>query len=99
ISLPVPCDFASFLTVKARIGVPASALACAIAYATGSAPRVRPPTASGLQPDSRSAASASDPIVARPSGLMVVRRASIYRLEGRPQASVQDPPRADPAWT
>ena len=90
-SLPVPCVFASFRTVKARTGVPASALAWAIAYDTGSAPRVSPPTASGVHPASRIAASPSGPIVASPSGLIVVSRQSTYSVDCRPEARVKLP--------
>ena len=78
-------------TVKARTGVPASALAWAIAYDTGSAPRVSPPTASGDHPASRTAASPKGPMVASPSGLMVVSRQSMYSVDCRPEARVKLP--------
>ncbi len=41
-----PCAFSAFRTTNASTGVPRLAAACIIAVATGSAPSVRPPTAS-----------------------------------------------------
>src|SRR5207249_258701 len=47
------------------------------ANATGSAPRVSPPTTSGRHPRVARRSSASAPMTARPSAAMVVRRASM----------------------
>src|SRR5436190_14384007 len=68
-----------------------------MAYAIGSAPRVSPPTASTDHPASRSELSPSGPMSASPSGLIVVRRASMYKDDCLPDASVNDPRRVDRA--
>jgi len=75
-SLPVPCDFASFLHGEWRTGAGERA-GIRRSRTTRIRPSVRPPTAFMDPAGHASAASASGPIVARPSGLIVVRRASI----------------------
>ena len=49
-----PCAFSDFRTMKASNRSPAAAAACNMAPATGSAPRVNPPTASNSQSATRS---------------------------------------------
>jgi len=57
----------------------------------GSAPIVRPPIASTPHPAPSIAKSPSGPISAKPSGLMVVMRASMYSEDCRPDANVNVP--------
>src|SRR6185437_16748190 len=66
-----------------------------MAQAIGSAPIVNPPTASTDQAASRSADNARGPMTDRPSGLIVVMRASMYSEDCRPDANVNVPRFAD----
>src|SRR5690348_8348923 len=57
----------------------------------GSAPSVSPPMLSTSQRRSSSKASPSDPMRDKPSGLIVVRRASMYSVDERPDARTNCP--------
>src|SRR6185437_513671 len=76
---PVPWVLACFRMVNASTMGAGGRFreAAAIAYATGSAPRVSPPTARGAHPRATSRSTPRDPMRASPSADIVVRRVSI----------------------
>src|SRR5579859_2873733 len=85
-----PCCFSAFRTTNASIGVPPpAALACIIAVATGSAPSVRPPTASYSRSRVRSSMTRPASGATRPSSR--TRRRSMYQSACWPEERMKSP--------